>query len=88
MCEAGPTYAKKADRSSGWSGKYVIEADRVAVEVDLDSGPVGILVNAFNPADLPFVLVKGVDVVVLLEFLVEVVGLELAEGFAQHLLIY
>ena len=56
--------------------------------MDLDSGPVGILVNAFNPADLPFVLVEGVDVVVLLEFLVEVVGLELAEGFAQHLLIY
>lgn len=88
MCGGEPVCARKADRSSEYRQIYIVKTNRIAVEVDLDSGPGRILVNAFDPADLPFVFVEGIDVVVRFELLVEVVHFELRRGFSQHSLIY
>jgi hypothetical protein len=52
--------------------------------VNLDGGAVGESGDAFDAADLPPVLIEGVDVVVRLELLVEVVGFELAARLPQH----
>ena len=52
--------------------------------MDLNGGPKAILRDIFNFSDLPFMLVVGVNVVVLFEFFVEVVVFELSTVLPQH----
>jgi hypothetical protein len=51
----------------------------------LDGGPESVLENIDDSSHLPFVLVVGIDVVVLAKLLVKIVAFELVHRFPQHL---
>lgn len=42
----------------------------------MDGGSNGVLIDAFDPANFPFVLIEGVDIVIFSKFLVEVIAFE------------
>lgn len=52
--------------------------------MDLNSGSRSILTDSFDPSKFPLVLIEGIYVVIHFEFLVEVVGFELGNGFFKH----
>jgi hypothetical protein len=56
--------------------------------VDVDGGSDAVFIDALDPADFPFVLIVGIDIVILPKFLIEVIVLELGSVLSQHLSYY